>query len=410
MANEPAPNGFEKKSHDQYDNPLTRQDVETIIAKSLGPNYKIHNYYMRNHSNEHVGFMGAHRNFIVEVSKEGSTQKELHTYFLKSVPYNVYDHAKFVKESKMFHKETSFYELIMPELMKSSRDKSWAPQCYLVKDDALVFENLVIKNYTMKADRLLDVASLEAALSSLAKMHAASMLAEKRLGKSFLDMYPDLMEEILFSRTKLFAMWNKCGIDVLTNIAKYLGLDDEVVPKVCNLIYEKLRPSKTRRNVINHGDAWANNLMFNESKCILVDFQLVRYVPAMSDVALLFYHNAKKELRDKYEMNLLKHYHTTLCDVLKDGGVDIPEFVDIVDEYEEMRIVGLVTTNMYYQINQIPGDKQLELMSTSQGFNDLLFRDRVDLILGFMKTDGRYREILSSVVKELVESAPKYLK
>ncbi|XP_058794830.1 uncharacterized protein LOC131666304 [Phymastichus coffea] len=408
MTHESAQNGLQKKGLDLYKNPMTKKDVETIVKNSLGPNYNIHNYYVKSYSNENLGFMGAHRNFVVEVSKEGSTQKELHTYFLKSVPYNVNDQAKFVKDSKMFYKETSFYNLIMPELMKNSKDKSWAAQCYLVKDDALVFENLIIKNYTMR-EKYLDVASLKAALSSLAKMHAASMLAEKRLGKSFLDMYPDLMEEILFSRKGPFAEFCQYGIDVLINVAKYLGLDHKVVSKLCNMIFEKIEPSKTRKNVISHGDVWSNNLMFSGSKCALVDFQIMRYVPPMVDVSQLIYHNAKKELRDKYEMNLLEHYYKVLCQVLENGGVDIPRFEDIVDEYEDMRIFGIVMINMYYQINQISGEKQLELMQTSEGFNSLLFRDRVDLVLELMEIDERYREIISSALKELVDVAPKYL-
>lgn len=409
MTNDSAPNGLEKRGLDLYKNPLTQQDVEIIVERSFGPNYKIHNYSVKSYSNENLGFMGAHRNFVVQVSQEGSTVKELNTYFLKSVPYNINGQAKFVEDSKMFYKETSFYNLIMPELMKSSKDKSWAPQCYLVKDDAIVFENLILKNYTL-SEKYLNLPCLEGALASLAKLHAASILAEKRLGKTFLELYPELMDEVLFSADGPFGVWNERGIDAVVAIAKYLGLDYKIVPKVCHLIYDKILPSKTRRNVINHGDAWSNNLMFNGTKCALVDFQLIRYVPAMTDVALLIYHNSKKELRDEHEMDLLRHYHKVMCDTLKDGGETIlPKFEDIVEEYEETRIIATIKINLYFQINKINGKKQVELMSTTEGFNSLLYEDRVPLVLDLMESDELYRDALSSAVRELIDIAPKYV-
>lgn len=69
--------------------PVTKQDVEQAVNLALGSAVKIVNYRLRNYSEERLGFLGAHRFLIVTVQTEGSEQKEIKTFFLKSVPYDV---------------------------------------------------------------------------------------------------------------------------------------------------------------------------------------------------------------------------------------------------------------------------------------------------------------------------------
>ncbi|XP_058795067.1 uncharacterized protein LOC131666425 [Phymastichus coffea] len=394
----------------RFENPLTRQDVETVIEKSVGSGVSILGYHLTPYSDKVLGFLGAHRNLVVEALPDGSQSKRIHTYFVKSIPYHIERRAKFVKENKIFYREARFFKFIMPELMRSSKDKSWAAQCYLAKDDALVFEHLQLKNYKLK-NKFLDVPSLKAALSSVAKMHAASVLTEKRLGKTFAEMYPSLIDEIVFTRDGPFAHGIGLGIDTATKVAEYLGLNYEVVARVCNLIFEKILPSKTRQNVLCHGDVWLNNFMFDDKNCALVDFQLIRYVPAMTDVTQLIYYNARRELREKCETDLLKHYHEVLCEILKDAGeMTCPKFQDILDEYEERRIIGIVTINLYFPTNQVDGETLAEMIEDPDRLDRLMARDRANVVFEMMKENEGYKELIESTVRELVEVSDKFLK
>lgn len=392
----------------RYENPLTKQDIEIIVEKSIGHQINILNYYLAPYSDQVLGFLGAHRNLIIEISRDESQTTETFTYFVKSVPYNIERRAKFIEDGKIFEKESRFYNLIMPELLKSSKDKSWAAQCYLVKNDVLVFENLKFKNYALK-EKFLDVSSLKAALSSIAKLHGASLLTEKRLGKSFLELYPESIREIVFTRDGPFAHGIGLGIDTATKIAKNLGLNFKVVAKVCDLIFEKMVPSKTRKNVINHGDVWLNNFMFNGDECVLVDFQLTRYVPAMTDVAQLIYYNARRELREKCEIDLLKYYHEVLCKVLTDGGeMILPRFEDIVEEYEEMRIIGIITICLYFPMNQVDGKTLAEMSKNPERLDRLMAKDRANVVFELMEENQGYRELIEATITELVEVSEKF--
>lgn len=394
---------------DRCDNVLTKEDVKCVIAKSLGPKVKIHKYYIEKYSDKNLGLMGAHRNLVVEVSRDGSKDKETHTYFYKTLPYDMKGQAKFLEDSGLFRREASFFNQIMPELMKNSADKSWAPQCFLARDDVVVFENLKLKNYTLRG-RFLDVPSIKAALTSLAKLHGASMLAEKHLGLTFITIFPEKMYEILFTLDGPFHEWYRSAIVIATKVAEKLGLNHEVVPKVCNMILEKVTPSKTRRNVINHGDTWSNNLMFNGSKCAMVDYQTIRYAPPMVDVAQAIYFNAKKEIRDKFEKQFLECYHETLSDVLHTGGMESPSFQDIMEEYQEMKVVGMVSISMYFPVNKVSEERMEEVLKSSEGFEDLFCRDRLSTVLEVMEKDEEYRELIFSVVRELVEMSETLFK
>ena len=397
-----------------FQDPITREDVEVVAKKAFGVTAKVFSYHVRIFSEEKLGFMGAHRHLAVTVENPGSTDKEIHSFFLKTVPYDIEEQASVIEESNAFFKETYFYKNIVSQLLKSIKDKSWIAQCYLVKDDTLVFEDLKLRDFVLK-DKLLDVITLKSALAGLAKFHASTRLAEKRLGKTFAELHPKALQECLFTRKGRFHNWYNTGVDAIVAIAKQLKLDHTNIPKICDRIHELIQASRTRRNVLCHGDVKSLNLLFDESrpvpKCVLVDFQLLRYCPAMTDVAQLLYLNARRQLRDEYEEELLRYYHEILCETLRDNdpAINLPSFKEILREFEDMRLVGLVTTALYSPINLIEGRTCAELTKDSDGFARLLFKDRVDLVLSIMKQDQAYNEVLTEIVTELVQRSKQWI-
>lgn len=309
-----------------------------------------------------------------------------------------------------FLKKQVFFNLSVPELNASISDKSWIAQCYFLKDDLLVFEDLKFKNFEIKAEPL-DELHVKAALSSLAKLHAASILAERRLGKSWIDLYPEVLEEGLFVRQGTVYKWFKSSVDVNVAIAEKLGFDHKSVPKVINQIFDKTTPSKRRQNVICHGDLRSHNLMFDDSqpipKCVLVDFQFLRYVPPMFDVLQLMYLTTRRDFRKKREIEMLKHYHGVLCKTLRnnsDGQVDIPSFSDILEEYEEMRIIGAITAALYHPTILVNGELVAETMTNSDGFADFMYgADRVEFLFKYMERDAVFKDRLVESITELIE-------
>lgn len=395
--------------------PISKRDVEVVIERALGPEPKVVNYHVKPYSEEKLGFLGAHYHLSITVKKEDSLDKELKTFFLKCVPHDIESLASTIEDCGAFHKEINFYEKILPELLKSFKDKSWVAECYLVKKDALVFEDLKSRNFSIKG-KVLETLILQSGLSGLAKLHASSILAEKRLGKKLNELHPDLLQESLFVRGKKFEQWIINGTKVAVAVAKSIGLDYSNIPKVIDKIFDLAVASKKRRNVVCHGDAKSFNLMFDDSKptpnCILVDFQLVRYVPAVTDLLQMLYLNiSSRKFRDENEEDLLRHYHEIFCETLRDNDqeIELPSFKEILQEYEELRLFGLVTAVLYFPILLIDGKLCADLTKDADGFANIMFGDRVDMTLKMMRDNPLYNSQISDIITELVQRSNKLL-
>lgn len=408
-------NSCPKVHRQPFKDPITKQDVETVVERALGSQAKVINYHVRTFSDEKLGFLGAHRKLVVTIQNKGIIDKEIHAFFLKSVPYDIEVQASVIEDCGAFYKETNFYKKILPELLKSVKDNSWIAECYLVKTDALVFEDLKSRNFSLR-EKILDVTSLQSALSALAKLHTSSILAEKRLGRELNELYPDLFRESLFVRGHAFERWIVNSTKVAVAVAKSLGLDHTNIPKMVDRIFEMAVASKSKRNVVCHGDVKSYNLMFDDSlpmpNCILVDFQLVRYVPAMTDVLQLIYLNTmSRAFREENEEELLRHYHEVLCETLRDNDkeIELVSFKEILQEYEEFRLFGLVTTTLYSPINLMEGKLCADLTKDSDGFTNLMFGDRVDMTFKMMHDDPLYRSRITEIITELVQRSKKLL-
>ena len=395
--------------------PITKNDVETIVNNAFKNDAKLVNYEIGYFGEDKVGFMGAYRRLIINVQQKDK-KKETRSFFVKSIPYEVEEQATVVQENNVFFKETLFYSKIMPELVMSVKDKSWLPQCYLIKDDVLVFEDLRAKNFALK-DKHLDIPALKAALSALAKLHVSTILAEKRLGKTLAELYPESFEEWLYVREGKFGRWFRTGVDVLVAIAKYLRLEHSRVRRVCDRAFEAILPSKTRRNVVCHGDVKSYNFMFADNgepipQCVMIDYQCTRYYPATTDVAQLLYLNTVRPVRERHEQELLRHYYEVACQMLRENGGEaslMPSFEDMQKEYEETRLFGLVSTALSSPHNMMDGKICEELTRDSDGYAELLFGDHADIVLNVMREDAVYNNIMVNIVEEIVERSEQLL-
>ncbi|KAJ8679981.1 hypothetical protein QAD02_015768 [Eretmocerus hayati] len=356
--------------------PVTRQDVETAVRQAFGPSMKLISYHMRTFSEEKLGFLGSHRKLVVTVQQGNSLERDMHTFFVKSVPYDNEEQTIVIEESRAFYKEAGFYEQIVPELLKSIDDSSWLAQCLASKSDVLIFEDLKSKGFELRS-KLLDLASMKSAMSSFAKLHAASILTERRLGKPLDEIFdPELLCECLFLKTSKFYDWIVTGIDVLVAIAQKIGLDPTGIPRICHKIFDIISTSK-------------------------------KYVPAVCDLVQLMYINTRRQFRDEHEIDLLRHYHEVLCETLrsKDSGLELPSLSDLLQEYEEFRIVGIVTTSLYSPLNLAEGKLCADLTKDSDGFAKILRGDRIDLVMSIMQDDPLYSDILKEIVVEMVQKS-----
>lgn len=90
-------------------------------------------------------------------------------------------------------------------------------------------------------------------------------------------------------------------------------------------------------NVLNHGDCWANNIMFRHDKenkleeTLLIDFQMCKWGTPAQDLYYFLFTSAKLELKLSCFDHFIKYYHDELVSnlILLGYSKPIPTLTDI---------------------------------------------------------------------------------
>lgn len=396
----------ENGSHELSQESITLHDVETAIECAVGPTAKVIDYHVEPYAPVKIGFLGLHLRLQVTIQPK-SGPEETRSFFIKCIPDSEGD-VKLITESSAFVKETTFYKHVMPELIKNFDGDLWSPSCYLIKDDMLVFDDLKPKNFRMP-NMTFDANTLESALASLARFHAASIIAEKRLGKSFYEIYPGMFKESIFdSSNETMKSWFVTGTNFIVALAKSLGLDHTGVRDCVERIFELVKSSPTKGNIICHSDLWANNILINDEsppKCMLIDYQLVRYIPGIADVLQLIYVTTGRAFRDASEKKMVEHYHEVLCKTVKQNNreIELQSLEELLEDYEEYRCYGAIITALYSQVIRLDNDYLTELAKDPEAYAKFLMVDRCEAVMKLMEKDMVYKEKMLEIVTEVVE-------
>lgn len=398
-------------SNINYRDVITIDDVKYVAAKFFkNQEIEVINYTIAPYSHEKIGFLSTHQRLDINVKKKQNLTVAivLQSFFVKAIPYDVPSQAMNVKSRGVFDQEAAFFAHIVPELTKNYNGELWGPKCYLVKHDALVFEDLSELGFKMK-DKLFDEKLIKSGLRALANMHASSLIAEERMGKTFKEIWPNAFKERAFLTTGDAYKWYRAGVDVAIKIAEDMHLNTNLISAACNKVFNAMQPSMTKQNVVSHGDLWSNNLLFDDHirpKCRLVDFQLLRYSPLAHDIAQFMYLCASRKLRDLKGKKLLRYYYEELLKCLKINyrtQVAQPSWQDVLDGWEEQKLAAVVTAIMYFPTVLLDGLTGAEIMNDDEKYAKFVLCDRRDVVIANMKRDEIYGERLREIVGELVE-------
>lgn len=395
--------------HNVFRRLLTAEDIKEIIRRVLNKNAEIIDYSLRPYSDGKIGFLGSHQKLSITTGH--NNEKKTLYFFAKIIPYDVPDQADYIIAKGIFNKEVTFYNEIIPILNDNYHGERWSPNCYKIKDNYLIFEDLQREGYTMRS-KLFNEELTIAALTTIARMHAASLMAEERLAMPLNEIYPNAFDEKGFIWTGQTKEWIDAGVKAAVEIAKNLGLDSSLIPMASPKIMDAIRASAKKSNVISHGDLWANNLMFNNDKppkCLLIDFQLLRYCPLAHDVSQLLYLCTSRNFRETRETDMLKHYYEVLCDTLKAHKFtgQCPSWYELIQGIEEQRLGSLITAMLYFPTVLMDESISAQIMNDSKGYTEYVFRDRTDIVIGNMKRDLEYNNRITETIEELIEIAKR---
>ncbi|XP_052870135.1 uncharacterized protein LOC128275613 isoform X2 [Anopheles cruzii] len=446
---------------------LTEQDIEAVVKSYIkdkrnrvNGKFRLVSYQVRRLSDDPIGYLGDH--YLLDVNlrekmvhytpeeEEQYAEEEYISFFLKVLPETVPKLADYIREMGCFRKEILLYRHLIPRLQDVMiGTRQFVPTAYYTKDERMVvFENLRTDGYSIVegTKNLLDFDHLKVALQAVAKLHASSLILEERSGAPIPKLFVGYLNENAYveesDHVRKLNLDNAIVVlcEMIKRIEAYAASDrlDEIlrkVPAIVRKIYDFSKPSTVYRNVLNHGDLWANNVMFRYElvptsvdpdsthdghhlteaspraafpvQAALVDFQLARYAPPALDVWTLLTLCTVREFRRTNAQPLLDHYYAALQKELS-GGQMAPETVLPRAQYDDscghFRLAGLIETLLFSHLTLIPKRFAKSMLQCSETFDGFLRgTEKARICLRSFAEDPTYRERLTEMLTELVE-------
>ncbi|CAB0039141.1 unnamed protein product [Trichogramma brassicae] len=402
------------------------EEIRTIVRNYLetdSDDFVVVSSSLAAHSTSKVGFMGDHRNLVVEFRRSAdSPSVESKHFFLKTLPARE-DSANLpdlVVEGGLFDHEAEFFNRVAPLLKQSlceaaggeGDDDDFCPRCYLANGEILVLEDLRDRGYAMCESKLFGLAELKAAARALARLHASGLLADLRGDRPLLELYPGAFAEILFTEGTIRFKRLDLAADLIEALAGKLGRDPSRVRSAVHrgfaVAYRWSDEDRPMKRCVTHGDPWPNNMLVkgssDEARVCLVDFQLCRYGPRTIDLAELVYLSTRRETREMHEGDVLEAYHRELTRCLGSAAPadSKPSLEDIRGEYEELRLTAMYLALMYLPVICI--DKKIMSSYTPQEINDrIVFRQSNDEIIKIYESDPEYAARIDDVLGEYID-------
>ncbi|XP_073842669.1 uncharacterized protein [Musca autumnalis] len=255
-----------------------------------------------------------------------------------------------IKEWQIFRKERTAYTKYIPKFEQYYADAGCplkiAPrilephQVQDIKDDLLILEDLRVRGFKNFNRQLgLDLIHTKAVLRKLAQFHAAS--AQYALEE---EDFPAMYDQCFTAKKDLFTDHRLRIGKIFRENLQFYGEAEYLEEKLKIYAETKSDPfqMKSERdpeefNVLNHGDLWVNNIMFqyNEDGSLketyFIDFQMARYGPPAQDLLYFIFSSTSIEIKLKHFDYFISYYHRKLIEnlnLLKYKG-KMPKLKDI---------------------------------------------------------------------------------
>ncbi|XP_034237404.1 uncharacterized protein LOC117642890 isoform X2 [Thrips palmi] len=339
-----------------------------------------------------------------------------------------------------FPRETLYYMNTVPLL-----EKAWfgaaarvtpdlGPAPYLATDDVVVMEDLIRRGYAGKPDWIwnaLDYGAVQQCLRAQARLHAASLVLERRDGVRLAKAVPDLRDDVYVNRRpgntgrRMFDVAADIVCDYLLprmfhrlkvpqTKTELWRLQDETRDLFLELDLEKLLAAyPDELLVLCHGDSWPNNFLFKKDKegrvehVALVDFQMVRLGMPALDLLMFLHVGTRRCFRRQHQDSLLRGYHEDLLRFTRERGLDISKdftMADLSKSVERLSFVGRAFSCSYRPV--LAGDPaDLAGLFVDSGKRASLMVEtatRGPLVAKWYEENEKYRDMMQEAVEELL--------
>ncbi|PSN55206.1 hypothetical protein C0J52_00622 [Blattella germanica] len=319
---------------------FTEETVLNILKRATGnDNVKLVKYEMAE-SNTRGG--DSYLSSLFRLKIEGTANGKTHVVpvIIKALPKNI-GRRKTFRSTEFFENEVLTKLMAFQEQRKPKNPFKEIPRCFYAladgNNDFVAMEDMSVHRYA-SAERMegLDFEHSAHILQTLARFHALSLAMKDQDPDGFKVLGNSVKETYWHENYK---SWYLGQLKKFCNIAM-----DAISKEYPNSIYEeKLRKftddtlydrltemavGKEPNAVIGHGDTWAPNFLFrysgdnkaNIESIQMIDFQLARYASPVCDFSFFLFSCTTQELRNKCYDQLLKAYHSSLSELLRDLG------------------------------------------------------------------------------------------
>nr|CAH7730990.1 unnamed protein product [Callosobruchus chinensis] len=303
-----------------------------------------------------------------------------------------------------YRKERFFFESLLERCKEVGMEKltDFCPKCYFASDSMLIFEDVSVKGYSSWNYHIpVSYKWLTVAVRMLAKLHATSIILEERLSKSMgravrLDEeYPDgVYEAGPHDEEKYKPLQDACRVCIseyflskFPDVPKklHMGVLKEKINSACGEMNKIILKSDKMRNVLNHGDMWAANIMYKEdnhagiSSAYLIDFQMIRYCPPSVDLMTLLYVSTDRATRLKHMRTLIELYYEELTQICSCYDINVEcifKLEELVESCKEIEPAIICKALTYCQILLMPEPFRKRLLSDKERSNQYYIGDR----------------------------------
>ncbi|XP_030767984.1 uncharacterized protein LOC115891612 [Sitophilus oryzae] len=418
-------------------NPLINQeDIYDIVENKFhSKEYKLDHYYMKKLDTKN-GHLGQYFNLTIKITRKGESNT-LHLFVKVIIP-----HTEFLRdtvESGPAEKEHFFYYTLLPLYeehgLKDILD--FAPQCFLSRAKWLiVLEDLAKAGFRgMEVNQNLDFNKLKAVVSLLAKIAASTLILEENLSRSngkrvrMDELYPEKFKETIYiddKETQIGKIFNGTKdaihyiLDLCPEITAKCNLTQDEIYRRTDEMYEslfkKILTSEKFRNVMNHGDMHLGNMLFhfdeNDAvfKAILVDFQILRYIPPVFELLFFIYSCSSRDTRLKYIDQLVEEYYQDISKYLRDFHYD-PEEVFPRDEFIEsikyIKSAVLSATCMIVHMAKLQPKIREDVFFNPEKFDYYVNKNKRALI-DLVWNDEYYNKCMKDMVRDIMDFIAEY--
>ncbi|XP_013107724.2 uncharacterized protein LOC106087280 [Stomoxys calcitrans] len=229
----------------------------------------------------------------------------------------------------IFTVESDVYKEVIPELEDMYRatgvEVKFGPNSYELTTDQpyILLEDLSTRGFkNMNRLEGLDQEHVLAALTKLAQWHAASAVRVANKGLYKTTIGREKMKE--GAEVMLKGMFDNMFTPFLKCATSYEGVEDfyeAMKAKSENMVEHFIKQTESEKQgfcVLNHGDMWSNNVMFqhdafgNIKETYFVDFQLPRYGSPVQDLYYFLLSSSKYEIKLASFDYFIKYYHDCL--------------------------------------------------------------------------------------------------